>query len=54
VYLTYTVPVPVEIAVSFEPAFRAVRVGATGVGRFCEEPAMSWYSSELCYCSLSG
>ena len=33
------------MAVSLEPAVRAVRVGAAGVGRFCEEPAIIWYSS---------
>ena len=37
--------VPTVSAVSFEPAVRAVRVGAAGAARFCEEPAIIWYSS---------
>jgi hypothetical protein len=37
---------------SFEPAVRTVTVGAPGGATFWLDPAMSWYSSEFCYCSL--
>jgi hypothetical protein len=36
-------------AVSLDWAERTVHVGAAGVARLAEVPAISWYSSGLCY-----
>ena len=38
-----------DSAVSLDWALRMVQVGAAGVASVVLVPAMSWYSSELCY-----